>query len=70
MVVSLDDTVVYSKTLVDDHKKRLHLVFEKLNEDHLYVKREKCLFAQDRINFLGHVTKWGRICTEEEGRRL
>ncbi|KAA0063712.1 uncharacterized protein E6C27_scaffold329G002350 [Cucumis melo var. makuwa] len=34
-------------------------------ENQLYVKREKCSFSQERINFLGHVIECGRIGMEE-----
>ena len=54
VVVYLDDTVVYSSTL-EEHKDYLKRVFQKLKENQLYVKREKCSFAQERITFLGHV---------------
>ncbi|KAL5554225.1 hypothetical protein UlMin_041626 [Ulmus minor] len=37
------------------------MVFQKLRENQLYVKREKCAFAQTRINFLGHIIERGQI---------
>ena len=36
-------------------------MFQKLRENQLYVKREKCSFAQESIKFLGHVVERGRI---------
>ena len=48
MVVYLDDIVVYSKTLTE-HEKHL-----RLRKNRLYVKPEKCEFAQEEITFLGH----------------
>lgn len=60
VVVYLDDIVVYSSTL-EEHLEHLRLVFEKLKENHLYVKKEKCLFAQRSIKFLGHVVEQGHI---------
>ena len=60
VVVYLDDIVVYSRTL-EDHVKHLQMVFLRLRDNHLYVKREKCAFAQKRINFLGHVIEEGQI---------
>ena len=74
VVVYLDDIVVYSSTL-EEHKDHLKRVFQKLKENQLkenqlkenqlYVKREMCSFAQERINFLGHVIECGRISMEE-----
>ncbi|KAL5544159.1 hypothetical protein UlMin_007943 [Ulmus minor] len=60
VVVYLDDIVVYSTTM-EEHKKHLEMVFQKLRENQLYVKREKCAFAQTRINFLGHIIERGQI---------
>ena len=45
---------------MEEHKDHLQRVFKKLKENQLYVKREKCFFAQ-RINFLGHVVEYDRI---------
>ncbi|RVW42513.1 Transposon Tf2-12 polyprotein [Vitis vinifera] len=59
-VVYLDDIVVYSKTLTE-HEKHLRLVFQRLRENRLYVKPEKCEFAQEEITFLGHKISAGLI---------
>ena len=60
VVVYLDDIVVYSAT-IEEHQEHLAQVFQKLRENQLYVKREKCSFAQESIKFLGHVVERGRI---------
>ncbi|RVW59557.1 Retrovirus-related Pol polyprotein from transposon 297 [Vitis vinifera] len=41
------------KTLIE-HEKHLRLVFQRLRENKLYVKLEKCEFVQEEITFLGH----------------
>ncbi|KAL0545180.1 hypothetical protein IC582_020327 [Cucumis melo] len=48
VVVYLDDIVVYS-TIMEEHRDHLQKVFQQLKENQLYVKREKCSFAQERI---------------------
>ena len=45
VVVYLDDIVIYSQTL-EEHLRHLRLVFSRLREHELYVKREKCQFAR------------------------
>lgn len=60
MVVYLDDIVVYSDTL-EDHVQHLRQVFQVLRENELYVKKEKCSFAQPEVMFLGNHIKGGKI---------
>ena len=60
VVVYLDDIVIYSRS-VGEHLEHLKLVFEKLRENHLFVKREKCEFAQKEVNFLGHIIGNGQL---------
>ncbi|XP_057994484.1 uncharacterized mitochondrial protein AtMg00860-like [Hevea brasiliensis] len=64
MVVYLDNIVVYSSTL-KEHRNHLRLVFEKLRENKLFLKKEKCAFSQTRIKFLGHVIEQGKICMDQ-----
>ena len=64
VVVYLDDIVVYSQTL-EEHLEHLREVFEALRENKLYVKREKCSFAQEDVMFLGHKIKDGKLMMEE-----
>ncbi|KAL2923900.1 Retrovirus-related Pol polyprotein from transposon 17.6 [Bienertia sinuspersici] len=64
-VVYLDDIVVYSQTL-DDHVQHLRMVFDKLREHELYIKKEKCEFAQTEIMFLGHKISNGRVRMDEK----
>ncbi|GJX32362.1 putative retrotransposon gag domain, aspartic peptidase domain protein [Tanacetum coccineum] len=60
LVVYLDDTVVYSHTL-KEHVSHLKQVFQVLRDNELYVKLEKCSFAQDEVEFLGHKIKDGGL---------
>ena len=60
VVVYLDDIVVYSGSLAE-HASHLKMVFAQLKKHGLYVKKEKCLFAQSEIAFLGHWVGQGCI---------
>ena len=60
VVIYLDDIVVYSQTL-EEHVNYLQTIFKVLRENTLFVKREKCYFAQTEILFLGHRINDGSI---------
>ena len=60
VVIYLDDIVVYSNNM-EDHVEHLYKVFEVLRDNELYVKREKCSFAQPTVHFLGHTVSHGEI---------
>ena len=52
--------MIYSSTL-EDHLVHLEKVFDRLRQNQLYVKKEKCEFAQTEIKFLGHLISKSRI---------
>ncbi|KAE8656709.1 hypothetical protein F3Y22_tig00116997pilonHSYRG00207 [Hibiscus syriacus] len=60
VVVYLDDIVIYSKTL-EEHIEDLKQVFLVLRDNELYVKEEKCSFAQTEVPFLDHIVGGGKI---------
>jgi hypothetical protein len=65
VVVYLDDIVIYSSTL-EEHVEHLKKVFAKLREHKLFVKLEKCSFAQEKIKFLGHIIQQGCIRMDQD----
>ncbi|KAE8715253.1 Detected protein of unknown function [Hibiscus syriacus] len=65
VVVYLDDIVVYSKTL-EEHIEHLRRVFQVLRDNELYVKEEKCSFAQNEVPFLGHVVGGGKLQMDKD----
>uniref|UniRef100_A0A3B3DPC6 Gypsy retrotransposon integrase-like protein 1 n=1 Tax=Oryzias melastigma TaxID=30732 RepID=A0A3B3DPC6_ORYME len=54
VIVYIDDILVYSKTL-DEHVSHVRQVLQRLIKNNLYAKREKCVFHQTSISFLGYV---------------
>ena len=64
VVVYLDDIVIYSESL-EDHLEHLRKVLSKLMGHQLYVKNEKCEFAQQEIMFLGHKVNKGLMKMDE-----
>ncbi|TMW81780.1 hypothetical protein EJD97_007902 [Solanum chilense] len=60
VIVYLDDIVNYSRTL-EEHVNHLSLVLPPLRKYTLYVKMEKCEFAQQEIKFLGHLISKSQV---------
>ncbi|KAA3483417.1 RNA-directed DNA polymerase-like protein [Gossypium australe] len=56
LVIYLGDIVMYNK-LHEEHVDHLREVFQTLRENELYVKEEKCSFAQREVPFLGHMVE-------------
>jgi hypothetical protein len=50
----LDDLFVYSNS-VDEHKKHLTLVFDKIRKFQFYLKEEKCELYAKQVDCLGHM---------------
>lgn len=63
VIVFLDDILIYSKTW-NDHLEHLELVYETLRKHQLYLKESKCTFAQDRLDYLGHVISAQGVSTD------
>jgi len=54
VVIYLDDILIYSDNM-NHHKKHVKKVLKRLQENRLYVLPTKCVFHQNRIEFLGFV---------------
>lgn len=57
-----------TKRLANEKQPVLHLrtVFRVLRENTLYVKKEKCSFAQSEVSFLGHWIGGGKLRMDKE----
>jgi len=53
VVVYIDDILIYNGSL-EEHAEHLRKVFQKLRENKLYAKLEKCEFGETEVDFLGH----------------
>ena len=54
ILVFFDDILVYSRS-VEEHEEHLRTVLQILRAEKLFANRKKCLFAQEQIEYLGHV---------------
>ncbi len=53
VIVYIDDILIYSGSL-EEHVEHLWKVFQRLRENKLYAKLEKCEFGVMEVDFLGH----------------
>ncbi|XP_039053116.1 uncharacterized protein LOC120195059 [Hibiscus syriacus] len=65
VVIYLDDIMIFSNS-IEEHLEHLRLVLTRLRENRLFVKKEKCAFAQTQVQFLGHIIERGRIRMDKE----
>lgn len=56
VLVFVDDIMVYSSSL-QEHVYHLLQVFELLQQHQLFVKASKCSFAQQQLEYLGHIIR-------------
>ena len=54
MIVYLDDILIYSEN-EEQHEEHLRKVMERLRDNKLMAKGEKCEFFRDKVEFLGYV---------------
>jgi hypothetical protein len=63
VVVFIDDILIFSKN-EEEHDELLRLVLQKLRENQLYTKLNKCIFWLKEVSFLGHIISEGRISVD------
>jgi hypothetical protein len=66
VVVFIDDILVHSRS-EEEHEEHLRLVLQKLRDNQLYAKFNKCEFWLKEVSFLGHVITGGGI-TMDSGK--
>ena len=62
--VYLDDLLVVSRS-IKEHVEHLGKVFQKLEEANLKLKPQKCKFAQEKIEYLGHTLTAKGVCPND-----
>jgi hypothetical protein len=63
VVVFIDYILIFSKN-EEEHDKHLRLVLQKLRENQLYAKLNKCEFWLKEVSFLGHIISEGGISVD------
>jgi len=63
VLVFMDDILIYSKTL-NEHTHHLQQVLQILNDNSFLLKRSKCIFAEQSLEYLGHIISKSGVSTE------
>jgi hypothetical protein len=63
VLVFMDDILIFSKSL-EEHLEHLQLVFQVLRTHQLFIKFKKCAFAQQKIDYLGHIISAKGVSTD------
>ena len=62
-IAYLDDLIIFSENK-EDHLKHLSIVFDRLRQANLRMKRSKCDFFKEELRYLGHVINKEGIMTD------
>jgi hypothetical protein len=65
VLVFFDDILIYSKSYTE-HMEHLQVVFAILRTHKLVAKESKCVFGDDKVEYLGHVISKAGVATEPE----
>jgi hypothetical protein len=63
VLVFFHDILIYSKNEAE-HAEHLNTILSLLQKDSLYAKRSKCVFAQDKVEYLGHIISSAGVSTD------
>ena len=61
MTIYMDEILIHTTDDIEDHRKKVHRILDKLQQNNLFLKPEKCLIEKRTMEFLGMVLKKGTI---------
>ena len=63
VLIFMDDILIYSATL-EEHILHLQQVLEIIQDNQFYIKLSKCIFAQQQLEYLGHLVTSQGVATK------
>jgi hypothetical protein len=61
IVIYLDDILIYKGTTLEEHQRVVRKVLDRLRDNHLYLKAEKCTFDAQEVEYLGNIVRFGKF---------
>ena len=65
VIVYLDDILIFTVTM-EEHRKMVHRVLEKLRKNRLFLREAKCSFEKPEVQYLGLIVGNGEVRTDPE----
>ena len=65
VLIFVDDILIYSKSYTD-HVQHLQEVFEIISQHNFFLKPSKCSFAQQQLEYLGHIISAQGVSTDPQ----
>jgi hypothetical protein len=62
-LVYLDDVLPFSET-IEDHVRRMRLVFDRVREANFKLNLAKCTFAVAEVSYLGHIVSQNGVAPD------
>jgi hypothetical protein len=59
--IYMDDGVIHTDGMLEEHERYCHTVFLKLEQLDLFLKPEKCFFSQPEVEYLGMIVSNGQV---------
>jgi hypothetical protein len=64
LIVYMDDLLIFSSSL-NEHQKCTRQILEKLRQEKLFLKPEKCVFDTQEVEYLGMIIKPGQVAMDQ-----
>jgi hypothetical protein len=59
--IYMDDILITTNGTLEHHIKGIHHIFDKIKDNYLFLKLEKCMFHKKEINYLGLIIGNGTV---------